>query len=112
MEFLHSYGLKYLIVSKLTASYWSSAPSLGAIKPKFETYMKGFNHITKLLTETLINEAKRGEVTSSFKGFKLIKSKSCWTSQLNSLWTKVHVLCMEVAAEGLQRRKTIITGKY
>jgi hypothetical protein len=69
IELIHNYGLKYLSEGKFTASYWTSAPPLAAIKPKFEAYLKGIDHRTNILKETPRKEAKRGEVKITVKGF-------------------------------------------
>ena len=59
IELIHNYGLKYLAEGKFTASYWTSASPLVAIKPKFEAYLKGIDHRTNLLKE---NRATRQNV--------------------------------------------------
>ena len=69
IELIHNYGLKYLAEAKFTASYWTSASPLGAIKPKFESYLKGIDHRTTLLKETPRNEAELGKVKITVKGF-------------------------------------------
>ena len=69
IELIHNYGLKYLAEGKFTSSYWTSAGPLGAIKPKFEAYLKGIDHRTNLLKETPRKEAERGEVKITVKGF-------------------------------------------
>jgi hypothetical protein len=76
MEFLHNYGLKYLLEGKFTASYWTSAGPLGAIKPNFEAYLKGIDHRNNRLKETPRKEAESGEVKITVKGFRQIFSKA------------------------------------
>ena len=69
IEYLHNYGLKYLAERKFTVSFWTSVALLGAIKPKFEAYLKGIAHRTKLLKETPRKEAKSGDAKITVKGF-------------------------------------------
>ena len=73
VELIHNYALKYLAESKYSVqpavSFWNSAPPLGAIKPKFESYLKGMEHRTKLLKETPRTEAKGGDKKITVKGF-------------------------------------------
>ena len=73
VELIHNYALKYLAESKYSVqpavAFWNSAPPLGAIKPKFESYLKGIEHRTKLLKETPRKEAKSGDIQITVKGF-------------------------------------------
>lgn len=48
IESIHNYGLKYLSEGKFTTPHRTFAVPLGAIIPKFEAYLKGIDHRTKL----------------------------------------------------------------
>jgi hypothetical protein len=65
---LHNHGLKYLSEKKLKASFWASAGLLGAIRPKFENYLKGIEHRLKILEATLRVETERGHNQIKCKG--------------------------------------------
>ena len=59
---------KYLTEKSFKKSFWTSAPVLGAIRPKFGKYLKGINYCSKLLKEALREEAERGNNNISCKG--------------------------------------------
>ena len=65
---LHNHALKYLSENSFKKSFWASASVLGAIRPKFEKYLKGIDYRSKLLKETPREEAERGNNNISCKG--------------------------------------------
>ena len=68
LEFIHNYALKRIAERIFKDSFWSSAPLLGAIKPKFEAYLEGIEYRLKVLESTPRKRATDGKCTVLVKG--------------------------------------------
>jgi hypothetical protein len=69
LALIHNYALKILAERKSNDPFWSSAPALGAIKPKFVAYLEGIDYRLKLLEETPRVRANDGNINVMVNGF-------------------------------------------